>query len=236
MTARVHTGGSPAAAAYLFILALLENNLDHKEELGQMALKDALCKKCTRDMLEHEIEGHMEHAKKGHDGGKHMTKEKLRAHTLATMDHKHYSGPGGVASEIPKVIRAQTKKKIEEISLRQVVRMLQTDHAEAIISENEKHQVHKRRSQTLAKEIHAAAKVEDYIDAAHHEDLHCAVMFNWSETRRDLTSRGKEGLVVIHVDTEFEVRSSATPWFKCEFDWEEKRYRVHSFGNFPSKH
>ena len=28
--------GSPAAAAFLFIIALLENNMSHKDELGNM--------------------------------------------------------------------------------------------------------------------------------------------------------------------------------------------------------
>ena len=115
--------------------------------------------------------------------------------------------------------------------------MLRADCAEEIAAEDDKHKVHRKESEALKKTLHKAAKLEDYITAADHTVLHCAVNFNWSETRRDLASpTGKSGLVKIHVKTEFEVRSAATPWFKCDFDKKEKRFRVQAFGNFPSTH
>ena len=97
-------------------------------------------------MLTHEIEALMETARKAHDGGDHMTKEQLKAHTLSTLDHKHYSGPGGVDHEgVPKMLRAQTSKKIDEVTLRQVIKMLQHVHAEAVVIEDKRHKLHKKR-------------------------------------------------------------------------------------------
>lgn len=96
-------------------------------------------------------------------------------------------------------LQTQTQKKIDNVTIRQVAKMLHAEHAEAVLSK-------KRQTSTRNKRMSRAQTPKAFSEA----EMHCAITFNWSEARRDLASHSRGGPVTIHVDV-----SMFTQWCLC---------------------